>query len=39
MNWHDYAYDLTNTMEQSSSSEDSSSLAVYRLSLLTHAQL
>jgi hypothetical protein len=33
MNWQDYAYDLTNLMEQSPSSQDNSSLAVYRLSL------
>ena len=33
MKWQDYAYDLTNSMEQSPSSEDNSSLAAYRLSL------
>lgn len=33
MNWHEYAYDLTKSMKQSPSSEDNSSLAVYRLSL------
>jgi hypothetical protein len=31
--WQDYVYDLTNSMEQSPSSEDNNSLAVYRLSL------